>query len=73
MSHFWKEPRKSVFYVGILLAVLCFLLLLSRGFLELVMKGDPWFLVIDLIGLAILVAALQPGLRHLRSASKGKP
>ena len=61
----WKKYPGSVWYVAGPLAVLAFGLHIARGVLELTRNGDPWFLVMALGGLALLVLALWPLRRYL--------
>jgi len=60
----WRKNPGSVFYFAIPLAVIGFGLITLRGVFELSYNGDPWYLVIALFGVALLVLALWP-IRHL--------
>jgi len=62
----WKKNPHGVFFLAIPLAIMGFGLVGLRAFLELKLNGDPWYFVIALGGLALLIVALMP-MRHMFS------
>ena len=61
----WKKHPASVWYVAGPLAVLGLSVHLLRALIALRQNGDPWFLVIWLASIALLVFALWPVRKYL--------
>jgi len=56
----WKKHPHGVFYTAIPLFMMAALLVGYRAYLELKLNGDPWYMVIALVGLALLLIGLWP-------------
>lgn len=62
----WKKYPASVFFFAVPLALFGFAAVFARAFLELSVNGDPWYLVIALVGALLLGVGLWPLRRFLR-------
>lgn len=67
----WKRHPASVFFIAGPLALICFGAILARAVIELVQNGDPWYLVITAVGIAMFVMALWPIRHRLKEALNG--
>lgn len=67
----WKRHPSSVFFLAAPLAAIGFGLIFDRAVLELLHNNDPWYLVIAVVGMALLALALWPIRRRLKGALNG--
>ncbi len=61
----WKKYPASVWCLAGPLAVLAFCLHLMRAVLEFTQNGDPWFLVIFALAIALFAFAIWPLRKHI--------